>query len=96
MPKMYTGDDLEMRYLKRGALCMTADDFLFAGENLTRREHVLDLRLPGAESTFEPPGYPKESDFDAIRVNSLPVLKALGKLPTFVLAVEPAWAPHVF
>lgn len=70
--------------------------FLLAGERLSRREHVLDRHFPGAEKTFVPPGYPKESYFDAIRINSWPVLKALAKIPTISATVMPNWAPFVF
>ena len=92
----FNGNHSKMKYLKRSALCMTAEDFLLAGEKLSRREHILDLRFPGAEKTFESPGYPKESDFDAIRINSWPILKALAKLPTISTTVTPEWAPYVF
>ena len=96
MAKPYSGESPEMRFLKRSALCMTVDDFLLAGEKMSRREHVLDLRLPEAEKTFESPGYPKESDFDAIRINSWPVLKALARILTISTPVAPWQVPYVF
>ena len=92
----YTGGDPATRHLERSVLCMTTDDFSLAGEQTWSADHVLDLRLPEAERTFEHPGYPKESDFDAIRINSWPVLRALARLPTIAATVTPKSAPHVF
>lgn len=92
----YTGGDSVARHLARSVLCMTTDDFSLAGEELWSPDHILDLRLPEAERTFEHPGCPKESDFDAIRINSWPVLRALARLPTIAATVTPKSVPHVF
>jgi len=96
----YTGAHPEMKYLKRGALCMTSEEFSDSGKQLLKREYVLDLRFPEAENTVEATGDLNESEFDAIRLNSWPILKVLVKLSTIVIPdageYSPGSVPYVF
>jgi hypothetical protein len=94
----YTGTHPEMKYLKRGALCMTSEEFSDSGKQLLKREYVLDLRFPEAENTVEATGDLNESEFDAIRLNSWPILKALAKLPNVSVAgnYSQRSVPYVF
>jgi hypothetical protein len=87
-----------MKYLKRGALCMTSEEFSDSGKQLLKREYVIDLRFPEAENTVEVTGDLNESEFDAIRLNSWPVLKALVKLLTISTTGDysPKSVPYVF
>jgi len=97
MAKEYTGTSSKMKYFVRKPFGMSQDDFGLSGQELRRRTHILDLRCPEFEKSIEVPEI-RESEFDAIRINSWPILKALAKIPSVDLGSEygKASAPFVF
>ena len=85
----------------RKLLAMSTSDFGEAGEKLLLRTHILDLRCLEFERTVElaKPNMP-EAKFDAIRINSWPILKALYKLQLLGYGKDHIpyvfWKPFVF
>jgi len=79
----------------RKLLAMSTSDFGEAGEKMLLRTHILDLRCPESERTVElaEPNMP-EAKFDAIRINSWSIFKALYKLQLF--DYEKVHIPYVF
>lgn len=97
-PKRYTGESSKMRNFIRKPFGMGQDDFARSGKELLRRRYILDLRCPEFDQSTELSHDVPESDFDAIRINSWPIIKALAKVPSVssISAYSKTSAPYVF
>lgn len=97
-PKKYTCESSKMKYFIRKPYGMSQDDFARAGKELSRRTHILDLRCPEFDESIELSDEVAESNFDAIKINSWPIIKALAKIPSVnkISDYSKASAPYVF
>ena len=97
-PKVYNCESSKMKYFIRKPFGMGQDDFARAGKGLSRRRHILDLRCPEFDQSIELPHEVPESNFDAIKINSWPIIKALAKIPSVnrIGDYSKASAPYVF
>jgi sensor domain CHASE-containing protein len=77
---------------------MTPEEFAVSGEEQHLRTHLLDLRCPDSEfddSSQLIGSHIDQSVFDAIRINSWPVLKAMSKLTDTGAPFTRADVPYV-